>query len=833
MSNPLNQITYNQNSGVLAVNFLTARKGIFLGGPIELSDDIYGYVTINGSLRVNGTISTLAVSYTNPTSVTVGSGSYPTIQSAIDSFAGGFAGNATIVIPPGTYNEQITLQNFSSVAKLQVRANPPIDNTVTNVINDGLFIAGDQRPFLPATTYIQGYRNVTTSTRGKQYQITTSSPASGPYTAFIASSFGAIGGAGPAGAQVANPLLANTPLVGFTPGNIALIRRGTVGFATKAKNAQNAGAVAAIIYNTQPNINTMGGTDASITIPAYSVSNADGVTLNNLITLNPGIQITITPVDPVYYPPLGTNYAYSQLSLDVTRTQLTISMAGPLPVADNNIFGPPTLVNPDFNHPSVGLVAGDKFILSDSDIFGNNSRSIHTVQSVLGNVITFTPAVDPVGSGGVDVTVQGANVTFLPNVCISPQYVADSLNRTLFKSAGVNFTMCGVWINQDVSQPFGNISTGITLGASSNCSLCNVVVSDIYGTAAGGWGIHFVDTSGYIQNGDTDRSGSLAVVGWAQGIGVSSRAILRYGNAFIGGTRQTCFASSMNANIGFENLQIMGCTGLFQPDAGAGIELGGGGNYHGSVLTVNKICDVADIYGPGIYITDGCRMVLNNPTLTVQRCSYPQGGTSEAGYGIHVDCGASFDILGGTYYATGQPFTQPGFVSNITDCNSSVPNTYPNIGIFVDDGGRFLNRGSINYSNNDLDALTVQTGQFLNSNDPVSPNNIYQYSSGGPTVMNPVFDQQEFSAGSAVSLTMNPSAVFNLNDVYVGRTYTIVSTNTEANTLTLPGAYFVVYGTSNKTVANFDVGNVSSMMTFRVESATLVRVIRSVGISFT
>ncbi len=60
-------------------------------------------------------------------------------------------------------------------------------------------------------------------------------------------------------------------------GNIALIRRGSCNFTVKVKNAQNQGAVGAIVMN---NISgepvPMGGTDASVTIPSVMISKADG-----------------------------------------------------------------------------------------------------------------------------------------------------------------------------------------------------------------------------------------------------------------------------------------------------------------------------------------------------------------------------------------------------------------------------------------------------------------------------------------------------------------------------------------------------------------------------
>jgi uncharacterized repeat protein (TIGR01451 family) len=72
-------------------------------------------------------------------------------------------------------------------------------------------------------------------------------------------------------------------------GNIALIDRGTCGFTVKTKNAQNAGAVGVIIVNNAPGSTPpgLGGADATITIPAVSVTLVDGNTLKaNLTNLN-------------------------------------------------------------------------------------------------------------------------------------------------------------------------------------------------------------------------------------------------------------------------------------------------------------------------------------------------------------------------------------------------------------------------------------------------------------------------------------------------------------------------------------------------------------------
>jgi len=73
---------------------------------------------------------------------------------------------------------------------------------------------------------------------------------------------------------------------GFTPGNVALIQRGTCTFAQKAQNAQAAGATAVVIFNegqpgrTEAILGTLGG--PGVTIPVIGASFAVGAELAGL-----------------------------------------------------------------------------------------------------------------------------------------------------------------------------------------------------------------------------------------------------------------------------------------------------------------------------------------------------------------------------------------------------------------------------------------------------------------------------------------------------------------------------------------------------------------------
>ena len=80
---------------------------------------------------------------------------------------------------------------------------------------------------------------------------------------------------------------------GFTPGNIALIQRGTCAFAIKATNAQNAGASAVVIYNNVagPLNGTLGA--PNYTIPVIGTTQAIGQEIVGLLGSPGGVTLHV------------------------------------------------------------------------------------------------------------------------------------------------------------------------------------------------------------------------------------------------------------------------------------------------------------------------------------------------------------------------------------------------------------------------------------------------------------------------------------------------------------------------------------------------------------
>lgn len=119
--------------------------------------------------------------------------------------------------------------------------------------------------------------------------------------------------------------------------NIALIQRGGCSFTDKIKNAADAGAAAALVYNIAGDPIVMNGTSGESDIPALMISQADG----NLIIaeLDAAIEVSVLLDD-------------GQLLIEEETGNLIASFSarGPGPVAD--------ILKPDVSAPGVNILAG-------------------------------------------------------------------------------------------------------------------------------------------------------------------------------------------------------------------------------------------------------------------------------------------------------------------------------------------------------------------------------------------------------------------------------------------------------------------------------------------
>jgi hypothetical protein len=151
--------------------------------------------------------------------------------------------------------------------------------------------------------------------------------------------------AGPATTDGCSPF-ANAAAVA---GNIALIERGTCGFAVKARNAAAAGALAAVIYNNlanaaaaPPGMADDGG--PAVTIPAVSVARADGLAILAQLGGGVSLQIGVDPTVRAGADALGRARVYAPFPV-VGGSSISHYDT----VASRNLLMEPA-INPDLTH---------------------------------------------------------------------------------------------------------------------------------------------------------------------------------------------------------------------------------------------------------------------------------------------------------------------------------------------------------------------------------------------------------------------------------------------------------------------------------------------------
>ena len=105
---------------------------------------------------------------------------------------------------------------------------------------------------------------------------------------------------------------------GFFAGKAALIRRGTCGFQQKAENAEDAGAVAVILYNHSPGALTpVVAANPQVAIPIVMISQLDGQLIHNRLLTGP-VTLTWRPEVTVANPAGGLTSGFSSYGTAAT-----------------------------------------------------------------------------------------------------------------------------------------------------------------------------------------------------------------------------------------------------------------------------------------------------------------------------------------------------------------------------------------------------------------------------------------------------------------------------------------------------------------------------------
>lgn len=229
---------------------------------------------------------------------------------------------------------------------------------------------------------------------------------------------------------------------GSLTGKIALIQRGVCAFAIKAQNAQDAGAIAVILYNNVAGPIVPGGAAPGVTIPVYGASLADGQALITGMTASE-LNITITPPPVITY--LWSNGSTIQttdtgiLNADTDFT-VTVTNTGTGCTATITVTVPVTaLTVPTFTQVADICSGGTLSPLpttSDNGIAGTWSPALDNTATT---TYTFTPtpvagqclgtatmtitvntAAAPTGDAVQTITVSNPNDATISTIVINP-----------------------------------------------------------------------------------------------------------------------------------------------------------------------------------------------------------------------------------------------------------------------------------------------------------------------------------------------------------------------------------------------------------------------------
>lgn len=124
---------------------------------------------------------------------------------------------------------------------------------------------------------------------------------------------------------------------GYFTGAIAMVKRGTCNFSVKVTNAQAAGATALIMINNAAGAPIVMGALEATTIPSWMVSMADGTSLINWYTANPGTATVEVLLEYGRY-----------MTASLRDTIYTSSSRGPTPGM---------LIKPDLSAPAVNVLS--------------------------------------------------------------------------------------------------------------------------------------------------------------------------------------------------------------------------------------------------------------------------------------------------------------------------------------------------------------------------------------------------------------------------------------------------------------------------------------------
>jgi hypothetical protein len=467
---------------------------------------------------------------------------YKTVTEVVNLFKQHHVDDLKIVVDPGTYAESYDFSGLVSHSYgFRVNGN--------RTQQKGLSIRGAEVRAIDGVTYIDDHPANDIAGMGIPggHSLTTDAGV-GPFVVYLSSDLLEMGGdlTYPFTAELvlANPLDACTPLTNDLTGKIGVAIRGGCAFTVKGQNMVGAGAVAHIMYNSNPGPIFLGGGEVMGGGPTYGLNGEDGPIL--AAALQSGtVTGTLTPPVREYEPPLGLARGVVDLihpGGNLAQVEVVINSA---PV-NSPAEGLPA-ENPDF--AAADVRPGDKiiFVCPDPDttlqLFGfapiNENQHFQeeaTVASVAANVITLTAPLT------YNCSVPDSSMTFAPRVRVLGVPDNTGLPGPLLSVNGGGIRIRGIYFSQPDDTAFraGDVMAILT---TAHVEMDNVVFWDRSET--------YVSVLIYHSDLSTGVSGNDGVDGaTVTGSNSAPVAIINLPLRFIGGRASGMYMSILGTREG-------------------------------------------------------------------------------------------------------------------------------------------------------------------------------------------------------------------------------------------------------------------------------------------
>jgi uncharacterized protein YjdB len=274
---------------------------------------------------------------------------------------------------------------------------------------------------------------------------------------------------------------------GYFSGKVALIWRGTCEFGYKALQAQNAGASAVIIVNNIPgNPSAMGpGTyGASITIPVFMITQANGAAISNRLSAGETVLVSVTTASGGTWS--STNTAKATVNSVGVVTGVDTGDAT-INYTVTNSCGSSTAVSAMNVHVPVTITGTTSVCIgTTSSLTGSPSGGVWSTTNSEVATIDSAGVLTGVGAGTATVSYFISGTMYATSI-VSVNTAPGSISGTFVVSTGTSVTLAnsvtgGTWSSSNTSVATMGSATGVLTGVTAGSATVTYAIGSCTAT---------------------------------------------------------------------------------------------------------------------------------------------------------------------------------------------------------------------------------------------------------------------------------------------------------------------------------------------------------------